>query len=150
MARAKNIFVTKEELWDDYCQWRDSATEVSERQVSEKFAIHLWKIAQHLTQHHRFVGYNQYIKDEMMSDAYIKCVVNLKNIKEKYKNSLFSYFTNTCWCAFITYLQKHYKYVNLKRQLILDALQSMNDELPCDVRNEFEEELQKQLQEYNI
>lgn len=72
----------------------------------------------------------------MISDAYLKVVRNLKNVKEQYKDSLFSYFTNTCWCAFVTYLQKHYKYVNLKRQLILDALQNMNDELPNDVRNE--------------
>lgn len=72
----------------------------------------------------------------MISDAYLKIVLNLKNVKEQYKDSLFSYFTNTAWCAFVTYLQKHYKQVNLKRQLILDALQNMNDELPNDVRNE--------------
>lgn len=150
MARkAKKQFVTKEQLWEGYCQWRDSAVDVNDRTLSDQFALNIWKIAEHLTTHHKFVGYSQTIKDDMISDAYLKVVINLKNVKEQYKDSLFSYFTNCAWCAFITYLQKHYKQVNLKRQLILDALQNMNDELPNDVRNELAQELENQLREYN-
>ena len=109
-------FVQPEQLWEGYCQWRDSATNLHDRKLNDEFALHIWNIAKHLTQHHKFARYSEHIKQEMISDAYIKVVSNLKNVKEQYKNSLFSYFTNTCWCAFMDYLTKHYKNQNLKKK----------------------------------
>lgn len=36
MARKANgQFVTKEELWEGYCQWRDSAVDVKDRKLSD-------------------------------------------------------------------------------------------------------------------
>lgn len=84
----------------------------------------------------------------MVSDAYMKCVVNLKNVKEQYKNSLFSYFTNTCWCAFMDYLTKHYKNQNLKKKLLLEAIQNIQDECPTEARSSLLKELQNELDNY--
>lgn len=37
--------------------WYNSAINIEDRVVGEKFAIHIMQIAQHLMNHHRFVRY---------------------------------------------------------------------------------------------
>lgn len=146
--KSSNKFVQPEQLWEGYCQWRDSAINLQDRRVNDAFALHIWNIAQHLTQHHKFARYNEHMKNEMISDAYLKCVVNLKNVKEQFKNSLFSYFTNTCWCAFMDYLAKHYKNQNLKKKLLLEAIQDVQNECSTEARSSLLKQLQDELDNY--
>ena len=141
-------FVQPEQLWEGYCQWRDSATNPHDRKLNDEFALHIWNIAKHLTQHHRFARYSEHIKQEMISDAYVKVVSNLKNVKEQYRNSLFSYFTNICWCAFMDYLTKHYRNQNLKKKLLFDAIQNLQNECPNEARNYLLKKMNDELANY--
>ena len=51
---------------------------------------------------------------------------NLKNVKEEMAHKhLFAYYTTAAWTAFVTYLSKHYKNVNLRRKLILEHLEDL-------------------------
>lgn len=86
----------------------------------------MYKISDHLLEHPRFVRYPQHMKDDMRQDAVLKCVRNLKNFNSD-KGKLFSYFTTCCWTAFVVYLSKHYKEVNHKRKLVVDALNSLDE-----------------------
>lgn len=67
------------------------------------------------------------MKEDMRQEAYIKCQKNLKNIDPE-KGSLFAYFTTCCWTAFVVYLGKHYEQMNIRRQLILDAMRNLQNE----------------------
>ena len=53
----------------------------------------------------------------------MKIMKNLKNMKEEYKSSFFSYWTRCVRTSSIVYLKKHYKDVNYKRKLIIDKLE---------------------------
>ena len=67
-------------------------------------------------------------------------------MKEEYRKSFFSYWTHAAWSAFMVVLAKHYKYINFKRQLIIDTLNDVKDEIPMDTK--FLNQLEKQLEDY--
>ena len=79
----------------------------------------------------------------------MKCIKNLKNFKPE-KGKLFSYFTTCCWTAFVVYLSSHYKYMNKKRQLVVDALSSIDEKQIGSTRflRELLEDLKKTANEY--
>lgn len=79
----------------------------------------------------------------------LKILKNIHNMKEEYRKSFFAYWTRCVFTAAVVYLAKHYKSVNLKRKLYLDALvQSHNNLAQKDPRtvaliNELEETLRE-------
>ena len=77
--------------------------------------------------HERFKRYPKYAKEEMAQDGVVKCIKNLKNYQPS-KGKLFSYFTQCCWSANMDYLNKYYKEMNIRRQLLLDTLETIE----CD------------------
>ncbi len=107
--------------------WRDSAKKVEDRTISEDLAKSIMLIATNLLRHKRFVRYPQQDKDDMRQNAIVKCFKNLKNIDTK-KGTVFSYITRTCWTAYIDYLVRYYKYVNNRRQLVLDTIWKVENE----------------------
>lgn len=62
-------------------------------------------------------GYDEDLKQDMISDAYLKVVKNLKNMKEQYKDSFYSYIVLAIHSSFKATLNKHYKQVNLQCKL---------------------------------
>lgn len=69
------------------------------------------------------------MKDDMVSDGVMKIITNLKNFKPE-KGTLFSYMTRCVFTSSIDYLAKHYKDMNRKRQLLLDALEKAETNMP--------------------
>jgi len=79
-------------------------------------------LAQRIMTSRHFYNYPQYMKDEMIQDGCLKIIANLKNMKEEKRKSFFAYWTRCVWTAAIVYLGKHYKYMNNKRKLMLEAI----------------------------
>ena len=77
-------------------------------------------IAQHLLGDSRYRNYQKDLHDDMVSAALEKCIKNIKNYKKEYADRCFNYFTRCSEQAFWMVLGKHYKYVNMIRQLTLD------------------------------
>lgn len=98
-----------------------------------------------------FNRYPQYMKDDMIQDGVMKIITNLKNMKAEKRTGFFSYWTHCVFTAGIVYLAKHYKYLNNKRQMILDAIERAECdgdlELPRYLK-ELAEELQIRQDEY--
>jgi len=71
-------------------------------------------------------------------------------MKPEFRKSFFNYWTRCVFTAAVVYLAKHYKRVNLKRQLFLDALvQAHNSLAQNDPKTqELIKELEKQIREY--
>ena len=74
-------------------------------------------IATHMLGSASFRGYSADLKEDMTSDALLKMMKNLKNLKAEKKPAFFNYLTRCCYCAFITTLSKHYKHKNLVKHL---------------------------------
>ena len=56
----------------------------------------------------------------MISDAVVKMIKNIHNYKKEYADKCFNYLTRCCEHSFWSTLSKHYKYMNMVRQLTLD------------------------------
>ena len=65
-----------------------------------------------------------------MSDAVTKILRNLKNLDPS-KGSLFAYWTQIAWTAFIDHLSKHYKDINRRRELLKEQLDELQRKFKC-------------------
>ena len=77
-------------------------------------------IAWHLLGDSRYRNYPKDLQEDMVSAALLKCSKNIKNYKKERAASCFNYYTKCTEHAFWNVLGKHYKHVNMIRQLALD------------------------------
>lgn len=146
--RIKHNYIDAEQLKGEWLKWRDSSTQIDERIITNELGQMILDIATHLTSHKQFVGYPQYMKDDMVSDGVMKCIKNLKNIKGEFNGrQIFNYLTRACFTAIYDYLSDHYKEVNLKRELLLASIEKMSDELGQG-EGYIIDELRRQIDEY--
>ena len=125
----QNFYLTSEQIYEQWKIWKCSAAEVKDRIIPEKLALYIKKMAEGITHNQSFVGYDNELKQEMVSDALLKVFRNLKNMKEEMKDSFFPYICRTIYCSIYTTLRKHYKYINLKNKLTEKAI----DELEASI-----------------
>ena len=64
-----------------------------------------------------FNGYAHDLKEDMMMNAYLKIVKNLKNFKPEFGASAFKYFSRCCYFAFCETIMKFYKHKNFIEEL---------------------------------
>ena len=89
------------------------------------------------------------MKEEMAQEACLKIIKNLRNMDESQHANFFSYWSCCCYSAFINYLKKHYRRINRKRKVILDALQYAKDNNLFNVRPDIVKSLEEQIDLYN-
>ena len=75
----RNIYLDKEEFAAEIAKWRDSAEKVEDRVVHNRLALMIMSIPTHMVQSKCFRGYDHHLKEDMVMNAYIKIVRNLKN-----------------------------------------------------------------------
>lgn len=85
----------------------------------------------------------------MAQEACLKIIKSLKNMDESRHAQFFSYWSCCCYSAFLNYLKKHYRRINRKRQIFLDALQYAKDNNLFNVRPDIVANLQEQIDLYN-
>ena len=121
----KNNFINEKDIIEQWGVWKNSAKNVEDRKVPDKLIEQMYVISSHLLEHQRFVRYPHYEKQDMMQEGVLKCMKNLKNY-DPTKGKIFSYFTRCCWTAFIVYLAKYYDDLNEKRELLMEAIDSID------------------------
>lgn len=87
---------------------------------TERICNYFRLIAWHLLGDSRYRNYSKDLQEDMVSAALLKCVKNIKNYKKERAASCFNYYTKCTEHAFWNVLDKHYKHVNMVRQLTLD------------------------------
>lgn len=89
------------------------------------------------------------MKEEMLQEACLKIIRNLKNMKQDKRSSFFSYWSCCCYSAFINYLRKHYRRINHKREFFLEALQYAKDSNLYNVRPDIVRIIEDQISLYS-
>lgn len=105
--------IENDEIYREWRAWVASSPVVEKRQPSERFGELMLEIAKNLLLSPKFANYGWSDKEEMTSEAVLKMMRNLKNVREDKRNSLFSYFTLCANCAYLTYLRKKYRRLEL-------------------------------------
>ena len=115
-SRSKN-FIKNNELYAEMVAWRDSSNDPETRIPSETLGRMLRDISTHYMTHPNYIRYPASMKEDMASCCTIAMLKALKSYDFAKKNP-FAYMTQVCWSCTMTYLAKHYKYVNFKRELM--------------------------------
>ena len=108
------------------------------KQPTEKLCFMLRQISTHLLGDSKYRRYSKHMKEDMCSEALVKCLKNVKNFKPE-KGSAFNYMTRCTEWAFWQVLAKHYKQLNLQRELAMqhaDDIQDFNPSLAEKIRQQ--------------
>ncbi len=114
MRQKKTPYLTNEELAEALREAKTLGCPTVK--VCECFKL----IASHLLGDSRYKRYQKAMKEDMASAALLKAIKNIHNFKEEYADSCFNYYTRCIEHGFWEVLHRHYKYVNLQRQLSID------------------------------
>jgi len=98
-------------------KWRDSAEKPEDRVISEELGKMMIMIADKLLNHSSFRNYPLEVKQDLKGIGILKLIRGLKNYNFKFNNA-FAYFTQALWNSYITGLTKHYKQINIKREMM--------------------------------
>ena len=116
-SAGRNIYLDKDEFKAEIAKWRQSAENVEDRLVHDRLALMILSIPQHLLHSKCFCGYDHHLKEDMMMNAYVKIVKNLKNYNPEFGASAFKYFSRCCYFAFCETIMKYYRHKNMIEEL---------------------------------
>lgn len=111
------FYCTNKDLLEELIKWRDSAQKPEDRIISERLGKMMIMIADKLLNHSSFRNYPLEVKQDLRSLGLLKLIRGLKNYNFKFNNA-FAYFTQALWNSYITGLTKHYKQINIKREMM--------------------------------
>ena len=120
MARKRTCwFISSDEIWAEISNWKNT------NQISQRLGQIFYEIAENMAKHPRFNRYDPELKKDMIGDAVLKMIRNLRNFKEEKKNQSFSYCSCIAWTSFMDTLKKHYKHINRQRQMVLRLIEGL-------------------------
>ncbi len=88
-------------------------------QPTEKVCNYFRLIADHLLGDFRYRHYSKEMREDMASEALLKCIKNIKNYKKEFADKCFNYFTRCIEHSFWRTLYLYYRNINLQRDLVL-------------------------------
>ena len=124
-SAGRNIYLDKDEFAAEIAKWRQSAEKVEDRRVHDRLALMILSIPQHMLHSKCFCGYDYHLKEDMMMNAYVKIVKNLKNFKPEFGASAFKYFSRCAYFAFCETIMKYYRHKNMLEELEAAVKQRM-------------------------
>lgn len=131
-TKAKNIYLTNEQLAKELIASQTCG------QPTVQLCMYFNMIATHMLGSPKYCGYSHHLHEDMKSAALIKCLKNVHNFKEQYSDCCFNYYTRCCEHAFFEVLGKHYKHINLDKQLKVeyaDAIEAFNPKMAQHIRD---------------
>ena len=85
--------------------------------MHDRLALMVMSIPQHMLHSKCFSGYDYHLKEDMVMNAYVKIVKNLKNFNPAFGASAFKYFSRCTYFAFCETIMKYYKHKNMIEEL---------------------------------
>lgn len=82
----------------------------------------------------RFRNYPYAMKEDLVSDALLKSIKNIKNFKIEYAEKAFGYFTRCIEQSFFKSLGRHYKQENIKRGQLEDYIDILKSTSPNEAK----------------
>lgn len=113
----ERFYCTNKEMQAELIKWRDSAEEPENRVISEELGKMFMAIGNRFLNHSNFRNYTKELKEDMLSYFYLKIIKGLKNYNFEFNNP-FAFVTMAARNAFLTIIAKHYKHMNIKKELM--------------------------------
>lgn len=97
--------------------WAFDFDVVEERKITNEIGEMLLKIGRKLLNHSNFRNYDVELKNDMLMYGVQKIIKGLKNYNFKFSNP-FAWITQGYWNSYLTSIYKHYKQLNIKKDLM--------------------------------
>lgn len=88
------------------------------------------EMSDHILRSPRFRNYPHDIKEDMGTEALIKCIKQISTYNADKPDCCFAYFSRCVYCAIIDYLRKHYRRINNERQYLRDYADEIEQQSP--------------------
>lgn len=113
MRSQKTNYIDAEELRNEYKKSQEAG------RCTERLGQMFMTVADHVTGCANFRRYPNAVKEDMKSLALLKLVksVDTADLERFNAKQIFNYVSRTVWTAFLTELSKHYRQINIKREL---------------------------------
>lgn len=130
----ERFYCTNKELQAELIKWRDSAEAVEDRIISEELGKMLIAISQKILNHSNFRNYSPELKADMQGFFYYKAIKGLKNYNFEFNNP-FAWFTQCAFNSYLTIITRHYKHLNIKKDLMKKLLSELETYSGIDPRS---------------
>lgn len=111
------FYCNNNDLLEELIKWRDSSDVIENRVISERLGEMFMAIGKKLLNHSNFRNYPQELKEDMLGYFFYKIIRGLKNYNFEFTNP-FAFVTMAAWNAYLTIISKHYKQINIKKDLM--------------------------------
>ena len=116
-ANEDRFYVKNEDLTKELVKWKNSSKKVEDRTISEELGEMFLKIGNKMLNHSNFRNYSPELKQDMLMFGVEKIIKGLKNYNFQFNNP-FAWISMAYWNAFLTTIYRHYKQLNIKRDLM--------------------------------
>lgn len=123
-ANKDRFYCTNKDLLAEMVKWRDSAKRPEDRIISEDLGKMIMLIGDKVLNRSEFRNYPKELKEDMRSFGIYKILRGLKNYDFAFTNC-FSYMTTAFWTSYLSVLKRHYKHINIKKDLMQKLLSEM-------------------------
>ena len=132
-------YVDNKKLYEAMCEFKKQCDENRERglprpEIPEFIGRSIILIATHLAYRPNFCGYSY--REEMIATGVESCINYIENFDPRKSENPFSYFTQTCWYAFIRIIKLEKKQSILKGRLIKNTTYDENLEIDSDLNTQ--------------
>lgn len=141
-------YVTNKSLMAELYKWRDTAENPDDRVISEELGLMMYTIAKRLTNHYRFRGYSEEMKQDMISFGCYKAIkIGLKNYNFEFTKP-FAYFTTIFWNANVSVCAKYYKHKNGMKKYIIDTAHAVSNSMLGGLKSTYLHQIQRSLEDF--
>ena len=124
-SNTEKYYCKNKDLMAELIKWRDSAEKVEDRVISNELGQMLITLSEKILNHSNFRNYSKDLKADMQSFFYYKAIKGLKNYNFEFNNP-FAWFSMAAFNAYLTIISRHYKHLNIKRDLMEKMLIELN------------------------
>ena len=123
-SNESRYYCTSAELHDELVKWKNSAKNIKDRVISDKFGKMLIMIADKMLNRSEFRNYPKELKEDAKGFFFVKAIKGLKNYNFDFSNA-FAYFSTCAWNAYVTVITRHYKQQNIRRDIMKQMLSEL-------------------------
>ena len=124
--------------------WTFNYDIVEDRIITNEVGEIMLKIGRKLLNHSNFRNYDIELKEDMLMFGCSKLIKGLKNYNFKFSNP-FSWFTQAFWNSYLTSLFRHYKQLNIKKDLMKKLSQELETYNGMDPRSSLNKAIKSYL-----
>ena len=125
VSKLSEHYISNKDLYDQFVVWQNARkhaedNSLEEPKIPEAIGKAIMQIANNFIRKHNWQSNSKW-KEEMVSDAVLNCIMYVRNFNPEKSKNPFSYFTQTCYFAFLRRIDKEKTQDYVKHKSMLNS-----------------------------